>query len=79
MSAVLFLAVICLHIPGTLLLWWLLRAMAREDGSDGGGGGGGGGPPPLACVLMRCPLASAKAVDVTIIHSLRAVLAAMRG
>ena len=44
MSAVLFLAVICLHLPGTLLLWWLLRAMAREDGSDGGGGGGGGGP-----------------------------------
>ena len=45
----------------------------------GGGGGGGGGPPPSASVLMRCPLASAKAVDVTIIHSLRAVLAAMRG
>ena len=45
----------------------------------GGGGGGGGGPPPLASVLIRWPLATANAVDVTIIHSLRTVLAAMRG
>ncbi|HVG68092.1 MAG TPA: hypothetical protein VM785_07845, partial [Gaiellales bacterium] len=58
MSAVLFLAVICLHIPGTLLLWWLLRAMAREDGSDGsdgGGGGGGGGPSTPARRPPRMP------------------------